>query len=236
MRQSILIPLVHGLALVAAAQAGNAAPADPAAAVVLPTGDSAARALSGWAPSGAVAVDGSDAPCSGLARPITVPALGRETSPFGVRADPLGLGVRLHAGIDLAAPQGSNVVAAGAGEVLRAQWARGYGNLVVIDHGQGLTTRYAHLERALVRPGQAVGNGDRIGLVGATGHATGSHLHFEIRVDGRAIDPEHFVIPGPFVMACPDLPQFAPALGEVAPKSGWSEANRDGTLSTPTFP
>jgi murein DD-endopeptidase MepM/ murein hydrolase activator NlpD len=195
---------------------------------ILPTAeDSAARILSTWPRIETLAPRGADRPCAQPGERLMLPAIGHETSRFGVRSDPFGSGWRLHAGIDLAAPSGTPVVSAGRGEVLRAGWAAGYGNLVVIDHGQGLTTRYGHLERSLVHAGQDVGMGQAIGLVGATGHATGSHLHFEIRQSGRALDPQAAA-----ASACADLSALAPALGEVTAQSGWTDPARDGALPT----
>jgi murein DD-endopeptidase MepM/ murein hydrolase activator NlpD len=118
------------------------------------------------------------------------PVDGAITSPFGARLDPLDGDLRGHAGLDLRAPAGSPARAAGAGTVVRAEAAGGYGNLVVVDHGGGLETRYAHLAHIDVEPGQRIEAGQSLGLVGATGRTTGPHLHFEVRRDGRAIDPE----------------------------------------------
>ncbi|RMH40722.1 MAG: peptidase M23 [Deltaproteobacteria bacterium] len=111
------------------------------------------------------------------------------SSTFGERVDPIEGDRRFHAGVDLAAPEGTPVVAAGAGTVVRAGPAGGYGNLVVVDHGGGVHTRYAHLSDIAVQVGDRVAAGARIGAVGATGRATGPHLHFEVRRDGRPVDP-----------------------------------------------
>ena len=115
--------------------------------------------------------------------------MGRISSRFGLRMDPLGLGQRVHAGIDLPGRAGSPVLATGPGAVAFVGWAGGYGNLVIIDHGQGIRTRYGHLLRPLVWMGERVFAGSTIGLLGSTGHATGSHLHYELRVDGLAVNP-----------------------------------------------
>jgi murein DD-endopeptidase MepM/ murein hydrolase activator NlpD len=99
-------------------------------------------------------------------------------------------GIRFHAGIDLIASRGSPVGAAAPGNVVFAGFARGgWGKLVVIAHAAGVRTAYAHLSRVSVRPGQRVATGDSLGTVGATGHASGPHLHFEVRVRGAAVDP-----------------------------------------------
>ena len=111
------------------------------------------------------------------------------TSRFGARAAPLAGASRLHPGLDLAAPYGSAVVARSPGLVVAAGWAGGYGNCVVIDHGSGLQTRYGHLSRIGVRVGQHVEAGALLGAVGSTGLSTGPHLHYEVRINGAAINP-----------------------------------------------
>lgn len=116
-------------------------------------------------------------------------ALPHLSSRFGYRMHPI-LGRRaLHAGIDIPGPMGSPVQASAGGVVSFAGRSGGYGAMVEIDHGNGLRTRYAHLSRLGVRGGMLVNTGDTIGLMGASGRATGSHLHFEVRVHGRATDP-----------------------------------------------
>jgi murein DD-endopeptidase MepM/ murein hydrolase activator NlpD len=111
------------------------------------------------------------------------------TSGFGTRHHPILGVVRRHSGADLAAALGTPVKAPSPGVVMAAQWQGGYGLLVVVDHGRGVQTRYAHLSQVAVVPGQRVGLGDTLGYVGATGLATGPHLHYEMRLDGQAIDP-----------------------------------------------
>jgi murein DD-endopeptidase MepM/ murein hydrolase activator NlpD len=96
---------------------------------------------------------------------------------------------RRHEGIDIACAYGAPVHAAAAGTVIYAGWMQGYGNLVVLDHGNGISTAYAHASAILVAVGQTMRQGDEVSLVGATGHATGPHLHFEVRVNGVAVDP-----------------------------------------------
>jgi murein DD-endopeptidase MepM/ murein hydrolase activator NlpD len=117
------------------------------------------------------------------------PLHGRLTSYFGRRN--LGMGTAaFHRGLDIAAPTGTPIVAARTGTVIFAGWSdRGYGNLVTIRHADGAQTWYAHASRILVRPGQRVSQGETIALVGSTGISTGPHLHLELHVDGRAIDP-----------------------------------------------
>jgi murein DD-endopeptidase MepM/ murein hydrolase activator NlpD len=115
-----------------------------------------------------------------LAWPLTRPILGDR---FGPR------GERWHPGLDLPAPLGTPVYSARAGEVVWAGWRDGYGFLVSVAHGHGERSMYAHLSRLDVRVGVWIGQGVRVGLVGATGDATGPHLHFEVRVHGAAVDP-----------------------------------------------
>ena len=117
-------------------------------------------------------------------------ANGALTSGFGMRAHPLLGTRRFHAGVDLAAPAGSPIRAASGGVITRAGWQGGYGLLVSIGHGGGQETRYGHLSRIAVAPGQAVKQGDLIGFVGTTGRSTGPHLHYEMRVNGRAVRPD----------------------------------------------
>lgn len=114
---------------------------------------------------------------------------GRMTSGFGYRVHPVLGGIRIHSGIDLAAPTGTSVIASSAGTVCRAGWASGYGLLVVIDHGGGVQTRYGHLSGLAVAIGQHVRAGDVLGYVGSTGRSTGPHLHYEVRRNGAAVDP-----------------------------------------------
>lgn len=111
------------------------------------------------------------------------------TSGFGLRQHPILGGLRSHDGIDIAAQFGTPVRVTGTGVISRAEWAGGYGLLVVLDHDGPLQTRYAHMSRLLVRPGQRVTAGDIIGLVGATGRATGPHLHYEVRIGDRPVNP-----------------------------------------------
>lgn len=111
------------------------------------------------------------------------PVNGTVTSGYGWRWG------RLHEGVDIAAPSGTPIWAAAAGTVIYAGWLGGYGNLVVVDHGNGLATAYAHASAVLVSVGQSVGQGETVSLVGSTGNSSGPHLHFEVRVNGSAVDP-----------------------------------------------
>ncbi|MEW9615315.1 M23 family metallopeptidase [Shinella sp. S4-D37] len=118
------------------------------------------------------------------------------TSRFGNRTDPFLGRLALHAGIDFRARTGTRIGATGAGTVVVAGRNGGYGNMVEIDHGNGLTTRYAHLSRVLVKVGQRVEATTPIGLSGTTGRSTGPHLHYEVRRNGKALDPMRFLTAG----------------------------------------
>ncbi len=111
------------------------------------------------------------------------------TSSFGVRSDPFQGRAAMHAGIDLAGPLGTEIYATADGVVDRSQWAGGYGNLVELNHGKGIQTRYGHLSKSLVKAGDRVKRGQLIALMGSTGRSTGSHLHYEVRIDGKAVNP-----------------------------------------------
>ncbi len=117
----------------------------------------------------------------------------RYTSSFGVRVDPFRGTAAMHPGLDMAARVGTPVYATADGIVSRAERAGGYGNLVQLEHGKGLETRYGHLSQILVHDGQRVHRGDLIALMGSTGRSTGSHLHYEVRIDGRAVNPMPFL-------------------------------------------
>jgi murein DD-endopeptidase MepM/ murein hydrolase activator NlpD len=117
------------------------------------------------------------------------PARGTFTSPFGIRRHPIFGIRRMHTGQDIAAPYRAPVIAAADGQVLYVGWFGGYGKIVVLDHGASVSTLYAHLSQILVNQGGAVRRGQQIGRVGSTGYSTGPHVHFEIRIAGRPIDP-----------------------------------------------
>jgi murein DD-endopeptidase MepM/ murein hydrolase activator NlpD len=131
----------------------------------------------------------SAAPAPDKSAALSAPIKGLVSSKFGVRADPLNGEERLHKGVDIAAPDGSPIRAAAAGKVVYSAWSEGYGNLIAIDHGDGLVTRYAHNAANLVSAGQQVQAGQTIGLVGSTGRSTAPHLHFEVLRRGKALDP-----------------------------------------------
>ncbi|WP_299329170.1 M23 family metallopeptidase [Parasphingopyxis sp.] len=117
----------------------------------------------------------------------------RLSSNFGMRTHPILGGRRMHNGVDMAAPIGTPIYATADGIVGRAQWLGGYGKYVEINHGGGIQTRYGHLSRILVEPGARVTRGQMIGHMGSTGRSTGSHLHYEVRISGRAVNPMPFM-------------------------------------------
>jgi murein DD-endopeptidase MepM/ murein hydrolase activator NlpD len=129
--------------------------------------------------------------------PSSMPVNGaRWTSSFGIRSDPFRGRAAMHSGIDMAGPVGTPIYATADGTVGRAESAGAYGNLIELQHGAGIATRYGHLSRILVQPGTPVRRGQLIGLMGSTGRSTGSHLHYEVRIDGRAINPAPFLESG----------------------------------------
>ncbi|WP_417612930.1 peptidoglycan DD-metalloendopeptidase family protein [Parasphingorhabdus sp.] len=118
---------------------------------------------------------------------------GMISSSFGYRRDPFTGGGAMHSGIDFKGPLGQPILAAAGGKVTHAGWKSGYGKTVEITHGNGLMTRYAHLSRIGVTKGQKIEQGIQLGAMGSTGRSTGTHLHFEVRLNGRAINPRPFL-------------------------------------------
>jgi murein DD-endopeptidase MepM/ murein hydrolase activator NlpD len=124
------------------------------------------------------------------------------TSGFGVRSDPFEHGAAMHPGIDLAGSYGTPIYATADGTVLRAGWnSGGYGNMVELDHGRGIVTRYGHMSAVLVHAGDHVTRGEQIGRMGSTGRSTGNHLHYEVRIDGRPVNPIPFMKSTDYVLA-----------------------------------
>ncbi len=113
----------------------------------------------------------------------------RLTSNYGMREHPVLGGRRAHKGIDLAGPVGTPVYATADGVISKAEWFSSYGLFVSIEHGGALQTRYGHMSRLNVASGQQVQKGDLIGFIGSTGRSTGPHLHYEVRVNGEAVNP-----------------------------------------------
>jgi murein DD-endopeptidase MepM/ murein hydrolase activator NlpD len=125
--------------------------------------------------------------------PTLAPAIGYVSSNFGDRESPFSGKETMHWGMDIAAPVGTTVYVAAAGRVLSARHVDDYGKVIDVDHGNGIVTRYAHLNRMLVKPGDKVVKGDVIGEVGNTGRSTGPHLHYEVEVNGRRVNPRRFI-------------------------------------------
>jgi murein DD-endopeptidase MepM/ murein hydrolase activator NlpD len=119
-----------------------------------------------------------------------VPGHRTVTSGFGIRLHPVFRVHRQHLGIDIGAPHGARVVASDTGTVITSEYDRSYGHYIVISHGNGMTTLYAHLSSRGVRRGDVVVRGDTIGRIGSTGVSTGPHLHFEVMINGSRVNPQ----------------------------------------------
>jgi len=134
------------------------------------------------------------------ATPSIMPTKGWLTSAFArERVHPILHLARPHEGVDVSAPMGAEIEAPAAGIVTKVDWVEGYGNMLTVDHGYGLVTRYAHCSKILVVRGQRVKRGQKIALVGSTGLSTGPHLHYEVWVNGRPVDPAKYVLPDAIV-------------------------------------
>lgn len=125
-------------------------------------------------------------------QPVMNKDLKRVASGYGMRIDPVYHVRKFHQGMDFSAPIGTDVFATGNAKVEFAGWRQGYGNTVILDHGYGYKTLYAHLYKVLVRKGQKVRRSDIIALVGNTGKSTGPHLHYEVRLNGKPVDPRNY--------------------------------------------
>ena len=143
----------------------------------------------GWIPGADVPYIGADGFCS----PIGAGWESRVTSEFGYRSDPFTGETRGHTGMDLAIPTGTPIRAALPGTVTAAQYHSSYGYYVMVNHGNDLSTLYAHNSQLLVRVGQTVEAGDIVSLSGSTGRSTGPHLHFEVRVNGQRTNPRYYL-------------------------------------------
>jgi murein DD-endopeptidase MepM/ murein hydrolase activator NlpD len=182
----------------------NAARAPETAAAAAHAIAPTARALGATAPT-------SPAPSAAAieSSATVLPVDGEISSPFGMRSDPFTGEQRFHAGVDVAAPRGTEIRAVADGEVVFSGWRRGgTGRVVEVRHADGLVTSYAHAERTLVRAGQHVVAGEALATVGASGRASGPHLHFAASRDGQAIDPSGL------------LEQNRPVLGPLASVAG----------------
>ncbi len=125
--------------------------------------------------------------------PLGKPVNGRISSRFGKRVDPVNNKKAIHEGVDIKGARGDHILATAGGKVIKAMKNGGYGNYVEIDHGNGYITAYAHMQSYLVKKGDHVKQGQVIGQVGSTGRSTGPHLHYEIRLNNKPIDPEKFM-------------------------------------------
>lgn len=123
------------------------------------------------------------------------------TSNYGIRTDPFRGIAAMHAGVDIPGPVGTPIYATADGIVDRAERHAGYGNMVELNHGKGIQTRYGHLSKIRVAPGTRVRRGQLIGLMGSTGRSTGPHLHYEVRIDGNAVNPVPFLQTGEYLLA-----------------------------------
>lgn len=126
--------------------------------------------------------------------PSIWPAKGYVTSTFGYRRSPFTKRQEMHEGLDVSTQVGSPIFAPAKGVVIRSFYHKGYGNLVEIDHGYGVVTRYGHSSRNLVKSGQLVNRGDMIAEVGNTGHSTGPHLHYEVLLNGVPVNPDRYIL------------------------------------------
>ncbi len=128
--------------------------------------------------------------------------IGKINNEFGFRRNPFGgRTYEFHAGMDINGERGDTIIAPAAGKIIKAGWQGGYGNMVEIDHGNGLTTRYGHMSKVEAAVGDTVSRGQLIGYVGSTGRSTGPHLHYELRLNDRPINPRRFLPPEPLEIA-----------------------------------
>ena len=126
------------------------------------------------------------------------------TSNFGIRSDPFRGTAAMHAGVDIPGPIGTPIYATADGVVAHAGRQGGYGNMVELSHGKGIATRYGHLSKILVADNTRVTRGQLIALMGSTGRSTGSHLHYEVRIDGHAVNPIPFLTTADYLLAAQD--------------------------------
>lgn len=144
----------------------------------------------------AAAMEGLDTQYIGGELAWPVPGYTRITSNYGMRVHPITHQYKLHTGVDIGAPEGANFIAANDGIVIRAEMNVAYGNMVIIDHGGGVSTLYAHGSEILVQVGQTVKRGDAVLKVGSTGYSTGPHAHFEVRINGVTVNPLSYITNG----------------------------------------
>ena len=142
------------------------------------------------------AMEGLDTQYIGGELAWPVPGYTRITSNYGMRVHPITHQYKLHTGVDIGAPEGANFIAANDGIVVRSEMNIAYGNMVIIDHGGGISTLYAHGSEILVQVGQTVKRGEPILKVGSTGYSTGPHAHFEVRINGITVNPLPYITNG----------------------------------------
>jgi murein DD-endopeptidase MepM/ murein hydrolase activator NlpD len=125
--------------------------------------------------------------------PSVAPARGLLTSGFGARSDPFTGSYAMHSGLDIAAPEGAEIIAPADGTIVFADEKGEYGNCVVVDHGRGIQTLFGHLKKYIVKPGEPVKRGQLIGYMGSTGRSTATHLHYEVRREGTPVNPRPYI-------------------------------------------
>lgn len=166
-----------------------------------------------WGPKGQFFRENGEGAKKGL---IRTPIDGaRMSSGFGMRFHPILNYSRMHQGVDFAAGTGTPVLASAAGRVIKSGWGGGYGNVIQIDHGKGLVTRYAHLSRLVAKAGQQVAQGQVVGNVGTTGLSTGPHLHYEVWQNGRPVDPRSAKFQTGVQLGGADLARFKSDMGAL---------------------
>ncbi|MGI8705832.1 MAG: M23 family metallopeptidase, partial [Sphingomicrobium sp.] len=168
-----------------------------------------------WNAGGRTGWFDTDASASERSSGLMAPVAGRITSSFGVRHHPILRFARFHAGIDFGAGSGTPIVAAADGMVVGAGWAGGYGRQVRVAHGGEIVTTYSHMSGIAAGPGTPVRQGQVIGYVGSTGLSTGPHLHFEVRVNGRAVDPTQVRFQSRSVISGPERQAFNARLKQL---------------------
>ena len=161
--------------------------------------------------TGWVDANGTDAAAEAMRTPVS----GSVTSGFGMRFHPILHFARMHTGLDFGAAWGSPIVAAADGQVVVAGWTGGYGRAVEVAHGGGIVTLYGHMSGIAASPGQMVRQGQVIGYVGSTGLSTGPHLHFEVRMNGRPVDPMSVRMQSRNVISGPDRVAFNARLKQL---------------------
>lgn len=162
------------------------------------------------------------------------PVKGEVTSKFGMRTHPITGQYKMHTGVDYAAPTGTPVQATRSGKVAEVGYDEGYGNYVVVDHGNGVKSRYAHLSEINVKEGQELQAGQKLGEVGSTGLSTGPHLHFEIMINGQHVDPERLINGEAAVIPPPD-PSYSSGGDRLGSTSGSGSSSRLGLPSASSW-